>query len=118
MWWNSNLPFPGNDAINAGAKAKLNLPAGPTFFGLGYCWMKTLELAVQGAGSLDQKTIRDYLRSHTFDLPYMKGVTFDKAGLPPAFNYMIQMTNGQVQLVWPKSVATTKLVYPRPNWSK
>jgi branched-chain amino acid transport system substrate-binding protein len=118
MWWNSNLPFPGNDAINAGAKAKLNLPAGPTFFGLGYCWMKTLELAVQGAGTLDQKTIRDYLRSHTFDLPYMKGVTFDKAGLPPAFNYMIQMTNGQVQLVWPKSVATTKLVYPRPNWSK
>jgi branched-chain amino acid transport system substrate-binding protein len=118
MWWNSNLPFPGNDAINAGAKAKLNLPAGPTFFGLGYCWMKTLELAVQGAGTLDQKTIRDYLRSHTFDLPYMKGVTFDKAGLPPAFNYMIQMTNGQVQLIWPKNVATAKLVYPRPNWSK
>jgi branched-chain amino acid transport system substrate-binding protein len=118
MWWSARLPFPGNDAINAGAKAKLNLPAAPTYFGLGYCWMKTLELAVQGAGTLDQKTIRDYLRSHTFDLPYMKGVTFDKAGLPPAFNYMIQMTNGAVELVWPKSVATTKLVYPRPPWSK
>jgi len=118
MWWSARLPFPGNDAINAGAKAKLNLPAAPTYFGLGYCWMKTLELAVQGAGTLDQKTIRDYLRSHTFDLPYMKGVTFDKAGLPPAFNYLIQTTNGAVELVWPKSVATTKLVYPRPPWSK
>lgn len=118
MWWNSRLPFPGNDVINAGAKAKFNLPAAPTYFGLGFCWMKTLELAVRGAKTLDDTKIRDYLRANKFDLPYMMGVTFDKAGLPPAFMYTVQTTNGSVELVWPKSVATTKLLYPRPGWSK
>jgi len=118
MWWNSRLPFPGNDVINAGAKAKFNLPAAPTYFGLGYCWMKTLELAVQGSGTLDDTKIRDYMRTHKFDLPYMKGVTFDKAGLPPAFAYTVQTTNGQVELIWPKSIATATFVYPRPAWSR
>ncbi len=118
MWWNSRLPFPGNDVINAGAKAKFNLPAAPTYFGLGFCWMKTLELAVRGAGTLDDTKIRDYIRTHKFDLPYMKGVTFDKAGLPPAFAYTTQTTNGQVELIWPKNIATAAFVYPRPAWSK
>jgi branched-chain amino acid transport system substrate-binding protein len=118
MWWNFRLPFPGNDVINAGAKAKFNLPAAPTYFGLGFCWAKTLELAVQGAGTLDDTKIRDYLRSHKFDLPYMKGVAFDKAGLPPAFAYTVQTTKGQVELIWPMSIATAPFVYPRPGWSR
>ena len=116
-WWNVHLPFPGNDVISAGAK-KFNLPAVPTYFGLAYCWIKTLELAVQGAGTLDDTKISDYLRTHKFDLPYMKGVTFDKRGMPPAFGYVVQTTNGQVELIWPKSVATTKLLYPRPAWNR
>ena len=64
-------------------RTEFNLPAVPTYFGLGYCWMKPLELAVQGAGTLDDTKIRDYLRTHKFDLPYLKGVTFDKTGMPP-----------------------------------
>jgi branched-chain amino acid transport system substrate-binding protein len=97
-WWNVRLPFPGNDVISAGAK-KFNLPSVPQYFGLGYCWMKTLELAVQGAGTLDDTKIRDYLRTHKFDLPYLTGVTFDKTGMPPAFGYGVQTTNGQPELI-------------------
>ena len=118
MWWNARLPYPDNDKINEAAKARFKLPAGPTYFGLGYSWMKTLELAVQGAGSLDNRKIRDYLRTHKFDLPYGKGITFDPKGLPPPFCYAVQTTAGRVELVWPKDVATTKFIYPRPNWSK
>jgi branched-chain amino acid transport system substrate-binding protein len=118
MWWNSRLPYPGNDVINAGAKARLKLPAAPTYFGLGYCWMKTLELGVQGAGTLDSTKIRDYLRSRPFDLPYGKGITFDERGLPQPFAFATQTTNGAVELIWPKDVATTEVVYPRPKWSK
>ncbi len=118
QYWNSRLPYPGNDLINAAAKARFKVATAPTYFGLGYCWMKTLELAVQGARTLDNTTIRDYLRSHKFDLPYGEGITFDKRGLPPPFAYGTQTTNGALELVWPKSVATTKLVYPRPNWSR
>jgi branched-chain amino acid transport system substrate-binding protein len=118
MWWNSRLSYPGNDRINAGAKAKFNLPAAPTYFGLGYCWMKTLELGVQGAKTLDDTKIRDYLRTHKFDLPYGLGVAFDKTGLPPAFAISVQTTNGAVEIIWPKDVATAKFIYPRPAWTK
>lgn len=118
MFWNPRLPFPGNKEINEAAKRRLGIPAAPTYFGLGYCWMRTLEIAVQGAGTLDHKKIRDYLRSQKFDLPYGVGITFDKRGLPPAFAFTTQTTGGKVQLVWPKEVATTKLVYPRPAWRK
>ena len=117
-FWHDRLPFPGNGEINEGAKARLGMPAGPLFFGFSYSWMKTLELAVQGAGTLDNTKIRDYLRSNKFDLPYGKGITFDKRGLPDPFCYAVQTTGGRVELVWPKSVATTKFVYPRPAWSK
>jgi branched-chain amino acid transport system substrate-binding protein len=117
-FWHARLPFPGNKEINEGAKTRLGMPAGPLFFGFAYCWMKTLELAVQGAGTLDQAKIRDYLRSHKFDLPYGKGITFDQRGLPPPFCFTTQITSGKIELVWPKEVATTQLVYPRQAWSK
>lgn len=117
-WWAHDLPFPGNDKINEAAKAKFNLPSTPAYFGFGYTWMKTLELAVQGAGTLDQTKIRDYLRSVKFDLPYGRGIKFDSKGLPPPFNFTVQTRAGKNELIWPKEVATTKLVFPRPDWSK
>ena len=118
MWWHPSLPFSDNKKINEAAKAKFGIPVAPNFFGLGYCYMKTLELAVQGAGTLDNGKIRDYLRSNKFDLPYGNGITFDKRGLPPPYAFTSQTTGGKVELVWPKNIATTKLTYPRPNWSK
>ena len=80
--------------------------------------MKTLELGVQGAGTLDNSKIRDYLRTHKLDLPYGNAVSFDKRGLPSPFYFGLQTTNGQTELIWPKSIATAKLVYPRPQWSR
>jgi hypothetical protein len=80
--------------------------------------MYTLETAVQAAGTLDNTNIRDYMRSHKFDLPYGKNVTFDARGLPAPYSFATQTTKGKNEVVWPKEVATTKLVYPRPDWSK
>jgi len=117
-FWAPDLPYPGNNEINQAAKEQFGLPRAPDFFALGYCWMKTLELGVQGAGSLDNERIRDYLKSHKIDLPYGKGITFDNKGLPPPFNYAIQAIGGQNRTVWPKEVAVTKFVYPKPPWSE
>ena len=117
-WWTPDLPYPGNQKIIEGAKTKLGLPQPPDFFGLGYCWMYTLEIGVRGAGTLDNKAIRDYLRSRPFDLPYGKGIKFDSRGLPPPFNFTVQARGGKNEIIWPKEVATGKLVYPRPDWSK
>jgi branched-chain amino acid transport system substrate-binding protein len=112
------LPYPSNQKIFEGAKSKLGMTQPPDSFGQGYCWLYTLELAVQGANTLDNRKIRDYLHSHSFDLPYGKGIKFDSKGLPPPFNFTVQTKGEANELIWPKEVATTKLVYPRPDWSK
>ncbi len=117
-YWAPGLPYPGNDKIIQGAKEKFGLPAPPDFFGQAYIWMYTLEQGVRGAGTLDNKKIRDYLRSRPFDLPYGKSVRFDARGLPAPFAYTVQTTGGQNKLVWPKELAQTKIVYPRPDWTK
>jgi len=113
-----DLPYPGNEKIREGAKVKLGLPNPPDFFGQAYCWMYTLELAVRGTGSLDNTKLRDYLRSRAFDLPYGKGIRFDARGLPKPVNFTVQARDGKNELIWPKDVATAKLVFPRPGWSK
>ena len=117
-YWAAGLPYPGNEKIMEGARERLGMPAPPDHFGQGYSWMYTLELAVQGAGTLDNRKIRDYLRSRSFDLPYGKGIKFDSRGLPSPFAYTVQTTAGQNRLVWPKEVAKAQFVYPRPPWSK
>jgi branched-chain amino acid transport system substrate-binding protein len=113
-----DLPFAANKEINESVKQKFGNRPVSDFLGLGYCWMKSLELAVQGAATLDNKKIRDYIRSHKFDLPYGKGVTFDSRGLPAPFCFAVLTTHGHNKLVWPKDLATTKLVYPKPPWGK
>jgi len=117
-FWSPELPYPGNEEIKEGARLRLGIPVPPTHFGFSYGWMKTLELAVEGAGTLDDKKIRDYLRSHKFDLPYGRGITFDSKGLPSPFNMAVQTSGSRYGIVWPKGVATTKFIYPRPAWSK
>jgi branched-chain amino acid transport system substrate-binding protein len=114
----SGLPYPGNDRIVEGAKAKFGTPNPPDFFAIGYSWMYSLEVGVQGAGTLDSTKIRDYMRSRPLDLPFGKGVRFDSRGLPPPYNYTVQTNGGKNEIIWPKEVATSKLVYPRPDWGK
>jgi branched-chain amino acid transport system substrate-binding protein len=113
----AGLPYAGNDRIREAAKAKFGVPQPPDFFAIGYCWMYTLEQGVKGAGTLDDTKIRDYLRSRPLELPYGK-VRFDDKGLPAPLIFTVQTRGGKNEIIWPKEVATGKLVYPRPAWSK
>lgn len=117
-FWSPGLPYPGNDKIFKGAKEKLGMPVPPDYFGQGYIFVYSLELAVRGAGTLDDKKIRDYLRSHTFDLPYGTGIKFDSRGLPSPYIFTVMTAGGRNVLVGPKDVALAKIVYPRPDWSR
>lgn len=117
-FWTPGLPYPGNDRIFQAAKEKLGMPTPPDFFGQGYCFINTLELAVRGADTLDDKKVRDYLRSHTFDLPYGKGIKFDSRGLPPPNIFTVMTIGGRNVLIGPKDVAQAKMIYPKPDWSK
>ena len=109
------LNYPGNDKLNAYVKKIYNLPAYPVYFGFGYAWMQTLSQGVEGAKSLDQTKIRDWLKSqtvHTICGP----MSFDERGLPSPINFCTQVINGNVELIWPKEVRTADPVYPKPTW--
>ncbi|MDQ7785956.1 MAG: ABC transporter substrate-binding protein, partial [Desulfomonilaceae bacterium] len=113
----NKLNYPGNDKLNAYVKERYGLPAYPVYFGFGYAWMQTLAQAVEGAQSLDQTKIRDWLRSnevHTIAGP----MKFDEKGLPDPINFCTQVLKGKAELIWPQNVRTADPVYPKPPWTK
>ncbi|MDA8189677.1 MAG: amino acid ABC transporter substrate-binding protein, partial [Dehalococcoidales bacterium] len=111
------LPFPGVADLNKVAKEKFNLPSAPQYFLFGYAWMETLQKGVEGARSLDQDVIANYLRTHEIDTIGGK-FKFDERGLPAPYSYATQVINGRPELIWPGAVKTTNPVYPKPAWKK
>jgi branched-chain amino acid transport system substrate-binding protein len=92
-----------------------NFKAAPEYVLLGYSWMQTLQKAVEGAGTLDQAKVRDWLRANKVSV-VGGDFTFDKQGLPAPYSYAAQAVNGQLELIWPLNVQTAKPIYPKPEW--
>lgn len=112
----NKLSYPGNDKLNAYVKEKFKLDGYPEYFGFGYAWMQTLGQAVEGAKSLDQLKIRDWLRAN--EVKTICGpMTFDEKGLPKPINFCTQIIAGQVELIWPEKFRTKDPVYPKPPWN-
>lgn len=111
----NKLNFPGNDKLNAYVKEQFGLPAYPVYFGFGYAWMQTLAQGVEGAKSLDQTKIRDWLRTH--EVNTIAGpMKFNEKGLPDPINFCTQVLKGKAELIWPMNVRTAEPVYPKPEW--
>jgi branched-chain amino acid transport system substrate-binding protein len=108
----SQLPFEGVAHLNEISQTKYGTPA-PPYFMFGYAWMQALGQGVEGAGSLDQDAIRDWLKSNTIET--VGGTfTFDERGLPPDYSYCTQVVDGRPTLVWPKEITSQSPVYPIP----
>jgi len=111
------LKYPGNDRLNEFVKKEYELDGYPVYFGFGYAWMDTLTQAVEGAKSLDQTKIRDWLRTNKVN-SICGPIKFDEKGLPDPINFCTQIIKGQVELIWPKDVRTAEPAYPKPAWGK
>lgn len=113
----NSLPFPEIRELNKVAKEKFGEPDAPEYFLFGYSWPETLQRGVEGAKSLNQDAIRDYLRGHEISIISGK-FRFDQKGLPPAYSYVVQVQKGQTVVVYPTDKSTAKAVYPKPVWGK
>jgi branched-chain amino acid transport system substrate-binding protein len=111
------LPLPGIQALNAVAKEEWDQPYAPDYLLFGYSWIETLQRGVEGAGSLDQAAIRDYLRNHKISI-ISGDFTFDEKGLPKPYSYLLQVIDGDAKIVWPVDKQTAKPVYPKPYWGE
>jgi branched-chain amino acid transport system substrate-binding protein len=109
------LPFPGVKEVGEAAKRLYNVPVPPQYFLFGYAWLQALQRGVEGAGSLDQDAIANYLRTHVIETIAGR-LTFDEKGLPPPYNFATQVLKGEAELIWPPAVATASPVYPKPPW--
>jgi branched-chain amino acid transport system substrate-binding protein len=71
--------------------------------------LQVLEQAVEGAKTLDQAKLKDYLLSHTFqtvDGP----IRYQPNGTPVYSQLIVQWTKGRNQVVWPSDQATAHAV--------
>ena len=113
--WHYKLKFPGNDKIAKAAKERFNENEPPIYFGLPYAWMQTVEQAVEGAKTLDQTKLRDWLRKNGAKT-IAGNFTFDEKGLPKPIIYVMQVIDGKVEIIWPLEQRTHEPLYPKPEW--
>jgi branched-chain amino acid transport system substrate-binding protein len=113
----NSLPTPGIRELNQVARERWGQPAAPEYFLFGYSWVETLQRGVEGAKSLSQDAIRDYLRKNEISIISGK-FKFDDRGLPPPYSYVVQVINGKTEVVWPANRGSAQPVYPKPPWGQ
>jgi len=108
-YWRS-LKGGGNEQFVQAMETRFGYPP-PRDSGQGYTPLQVLQQAVEGAKTLDQDGLRQYIATHEFST--VSGVMkFDDRGYGTARNYLMQIQKGQQQIVYPASVKSADPVYP------
>lgn len=108
-----DLPFSDVETLAELSQERYGTDEAPIYYMFGATWAQVLGLAVEGAGSLDDTEIRDWLKSNEIET-IGGSFTFDERGLPEPYSYATQVLDGVPELVWPPDVATTEPAYPIP----
>ena len=99
-----------NEQFVKAMEAKFNYPP-PRESGQGYTPLQVLQQAVEGAKTLDQDGLRNYIAAHEFST--VSGVMkFDERGYATAQNYLMQIQKGQQLIVYPAYIKSADPVYP------
>ncbi len=99
--------FPGEqDVVNFARKRGENVV--PSYDFTAYAALQVLQQAVQGAHTLDQGKLKDYIYSHTFSTA-VGPIRYQPNGTTAFSEVLTQTVNGKQVPVWPAAVATSKL---------
>lgn len=114
--WHHGETYPGVAELNARYQAEFGRPA-DLLTGPAYACVQITAAAIEKAGTLDRKAIRDAMAAT--DMTTVVGpVTFNADGTGNVLNPLIQWQNGQLELVWPKDQATAGFLYPAPPFDE
>jgi branched-chain amino acid transport system substrate-binding protein len=114
----------GSWNAKTGAPAKAYFEAHTRKFGKepdrwasGHCWamLEIITQAVARAG-LDRKAIRDVVANNSFQT-IIGPVRFEGSENVSTPGTVSQWQNGEFEVVWPRKVATAKLLAPKPAWA-
>jgi branched-chain amino acid transport system substrate-binding protein len=114
--WSAQAKYPGNAAFVSAYTKKFGGP--PTEDAANsYTAGQVLSAAVKAVGKIDQKALADWLHSHTVNT-IVGPLKWDSTGVPEGTLLLAQWQDGTLQIISPKSAATTtQIVNPKPAWN-
>jgi branched-chain amino acid transport system substrate-binding protein len=114
--WSPQAKYPGNaEFVTAYTKMFGHAPSEDA--ANSYTAGQVLAAAVKAVGRIDQKALADWLHSHTVDT-IVGPLKWDSTGVPQGTMLLAQWQNGTLQIVAPKSAATTQEVLNlKPAWA-
>ncbi|MDT4979444.1 MAG: branched-chain amino acid transport system substrate-binding protein [Pseudonocardiales bacterium] len=114
--WSPQAKYPGNAEFVA-AYTKMFGHAPSEDAANSYTAGQVLAAAVKAVGRIDQKALAEWLHSHTVDT-IVGPLKWDSTGVPQGTMLLAQWQNGTLQIVAPKSAATTQEVLNlKPAWA-
>ena len=115
--WSPKQKTFGNKEFVDAFQAKYKKLPDPTLSTLAYMACQIMEQAIEKAGSLDRQKLRDYIAANEFQT--VQGtVKFQGSENIKAVAGILQWQQGVTEVIWPKSIATAKPLYPKPAWPK
>ncbi len=119
QWWTPLLPYPQSKAFVKMYKERYKVDITEWYPALAYETARVLFKAIETAGSLDKKAIRDALEAMVFKPSLVPGqaLKFDKKTHQATYPFVIvqNMPGGKIIIVYPKSAQTGKIVCPIPK---
>ncbi len=113
--WNPKLPYPGAQEYFDRHVKMWNKE--PDRWGSAFAWagLQILEQAIEKAGTLDRKKVRDIIASDTFQT-VIGPVRFENGFNVQSPGEIGQWQKGEFEVVSEKSKRTAEPEYPKPNW--
>jgi branched-chain amino acid transport system substrate-binding protein len=102
--------FPGMAQVDAFSKGRGEAIV-PAYDYVAYAALQVLQQAVEGAKTLNQQDLKNYIYSHTFHT-VVGNIKYNSNGTTNYSEVITQTVNGVQKPVWPASVATAKLTVP------
>ena len=116
--WNPKVPYPGakefwDRMVQFAGAGKVD------WYGNAFCYssMQVLEQAIEKAGTLDRKKIRDVIASNTFNT-VIGPVRYENQINVQSPGEVGQWQNGGFEIVAATEKRTAKPIYPKPPWPK
>jgi branched-chain amino acid transport system substrate-binding protein len=116
--WDFHLKLPGVQKFNEDYRAAYKLNPTPPA-GSAYACIQIYADAIQRAGTLDPKKVRETIAS-TNMMTIMGPMTFapNGRGQGKYLRLMAQWQKGKDELVWPADQASAPLLFPTPPWNE
>jgi len=119
QWWTPLLPYPQSKAFVKMYKERYKEDISEWYPALAYETARVLFKAIENAGSLDKKAIRDALENMNYDTSLVAGqvLKFNKKTHQASYPYVLVQNypKGKIVAIYPKNAATGKVVCPIPK---